>query len=96
MNEKRARKIFIFDMADFNNMQFLNSNGNLQKDFTSNCIFYNSKEANLISEKAEKKYPKSNFQLELLPSNIRFFPCKNEDFWDLWKIASKPPKPRSK
>lgn len=86
MNENRARKIFVFDMADFNNMQFLDSNGNLQKDFTSNCIFYNSKEANSISEKASKKYPNSNFQLDLVPSSVCFLPCKNEEFWDLFRV----------
>lgn len=87
MNDNRARKIFIFDMADFNNMRFLDNHGNLRKNFTSDCIFYYSKEALATLDKAEEKYPKSNFQLELLPSNIRFFPCKNEDFWHLFGIT---------
>lgn len=86
MSEKRARKIFIFDMADFNNMRFLDNHGNLRKNFTSDCVFYFSKEALATLEKAEKKYPKSNFQPELLPDNIRFFPCKNEDFWHLFSV----------
>lgn len=84
MSEKRAREIFIFDMTDYPTCQFLDKHGNKTKDFTDDCIFLSSKEAISISEKAEKKYPNSNFQLELLPKNIRFFPCKNEDFWHLF------------
>lgn len=86
LNEKRTRKIFVFDMADYPTCQFLDKHGNKTKDFTDDCIFLSSKEAISVSERAEKKYPSSNFQLDLIPSNICFFPCKNEDFWHLFVI----------
>lgn len=89
LNEKRTRKIFIFDMADYPTYQFLDKHGNKTKDFTDDCIFLSSKEAISVSERAEKKYPSSNFQLDLVPSRFTHSFCKNEYFWDLWKIANK-------
>lgn len=94
MSEKRARKIFIFDMTDYPTCQFLDKHGNKTKDFTDDCIFLSSKEAISISEKAEKKYPNSNFQLDLIPSRLTHLFYKNEYFWDLYKIANKPQKPK--
>lgn len=96
LNERPTRKIFVFDMADYPTCQFLDKHGNKTKDFTDDCIFLSSPEAISISEKAEEKYPSSNFQLDLVPNCLTHFSCKNEYFWDLWKIANKLQKPRSK
>lgn len=94
MNEKRARKIFIFDMADYINCQFLDRHGNKTKDFTDDCIFLSPKEAGSVSEKAKEKYPNSNFQLDLIPIGLTHFFYKNEYFWDLYIIKNKPSAPK--
>jgi len=96
MIEKQVRKIFIFDMADYINCQFLDRHGNKTKDFTDDCIFSGSKEANSVIEKAEEKYPNSNFQLDLVPIRLTHFFYKNECFWNLWKLENNPLKPKDK
>lgn len=84
--QERRFPIFVFDMNDYPNPQFLTSGGFLTSEFTRDCYFFSSKEALRVSQIAQSKYPKANFQLDIIRHEFPFPKMEAKVFWrvKLW------------
>lgn len=85
-------KRIVFDMSSVFYESFLTKDCKISETYTKDCVFETSTKALKTIKQAEKLYPGTNFQLELVPSTIRGYDISKNQFWSEYAKNNNPSK----